>query len=431
MYPLKNADGSYTSYPNGLTTEPENRSLDLLFQLRDVRHPRMRARGMNEPISIIEIDESAIKASHVRLQKWPRNWYASLIARASEGGATVIGLDLFLSEEGGTSAEDREADRQLVEAIKNAGNVVIPMKTSGGSSAELNPLPAFAEAAYATGFVDFPLDGDGFVRSSQLFFARYGGATDYSFASRLAEGHLFTQKYAQKLSELQQRGLDEQAASEEAGIYAQQASQLMPGSDSDVLLDGRVLPLRPDLNLQLDFRARPPAFRRISARELLFEQSAQVPEDFFRDRIVLIGATNLDAPDQFPTPFYESSLLARMLDRSLPNAPARTPGVELHATSLATILYGRAPVRPRYSLQAASLLLPVTLAALAVFLLRAFWGLLAVAIIAAASLVVSSWVFNAHGLILPMASAWLALGLLTPAGLGLRYTRERVQSARR
>jgi adenylate cyclase len=431
MYPLKNSDGTYTSYPLGLTTEWENRALDLLFQLRDARHPGLRARGQSEPISIIEIDEASIKVSRVRMQKWPRNWYARLVDRASEGGATVIGLDLFLSEEGGTSNEDIEADRQLVESIERAGNVVLATKTGSGGFDELKPLPAFADAAYATGFADFPLDGDGFVRSSQLFLARKEGALDFSFATRLAEGHLLAQKYAQKFSELRQRGLDEQAATEEAGAYAQQSSMLKTGSaDGEVLLNDRILPLRTDLNLQLDFRGRAPAFRRISARDVLFEKNAQIPDDFFRDRVVLIGATNLDAPDQFPTPLYEPSLLARMLDRSLRGVPpARTPGIELHATSVATLLFGHAPIRPRYGLQVASLILPLALAALSIFLLRVFRGLLAVALIAVASLVVASWAFNAHGLILPLASVWLGLGLLTPAGLGLRYARERVLRA--
>jgi adenylate cyclase len=432
MRPLKDAErNSYASYPFGLTTEMENRALDLLFQLRDVRRQSLRARGKSEPISIIGIDEAAIKASRVRLQKWPRNWYARLIDRASEGGATVIGLDIFLSEEGGTSAEDREADRQLVEAIARAGNVVIAMKAAGGGGEELRPLREFAEAAYATGFVDLPLDGDGFVRSSQLFHARAGGETDFSFAVRIAEGHLLAQKYAQKFSELRKRGVDDEAAATEAGDYAQQTSSLKAMPDGSALLGERVLPLRNDLNLQLDFRARPPAFRHLSASQLLFEEGAlKVPEDFFRDRIVLIGAMNIDAPDQFPTPFYDPSFLARYLDRSLSNAPpARTHGVELHATSAATMLFGNALVRPRYGWQAALLMLPLALVALAVFRLRAFLSLLSVLVIAAAVLVVSSWAFNSRQLILPLASAWLGMGLLAPLGLGLRYARERVLRA--
>ncbi|MFS8085573.1 MAG: CHASE2 domain-containing protein, partial [Acidobacteriota bacterium] len=233
MRPLKDADGSYASHPYGLTTALENQALDLFFQLRDARHPQLRQRGLSEPITIIEIDEASIKASNVRLQKWPRDWYARLIDRASVGGASVIGLDNFLSEEGGVSAEDRAADQKLAKSIADAGNVVVAMKTAAGGYEEIKPLPMFADAAYATGFVDLPLDQDGFVRSSQLFQARPGQEAKFSFATRLAEGYL--------------------AASAAEGAPPQ---YLKPDAEASVRLGERVIRLRNDLNLQLDFRAR-------------------------------------------------------------------------------------------------------------------------------------------------------------------------------
>ena len=102
---------------------------------------------------------------------------------------------------------------------------------------------------------------------------------------------------------------------------------------------------------------------------------------------MLIGAANIDAPDLFATPFYEPMALARLLDRNLPNIPKRTPGVELHATAIATLLFGNTPTRPRYAGQAIALLLLLALAAMAVFWLRALWGLLAVLLIAGFGLV--------------------------------------------
>ena len=403
MRPLKDTDGSYASHPYGLTTGLENHALDLFFQLRDARHPSLRQRGITEPITIIEIDEASIKASNVRLQKWPRDWYARLIDRASVGGASVIGLDTFLSEEGGVSAEDKTADQKLAKSIADAGNVVIAMKTAAGGFEEIKPLPVFADAAYAVGFVDLPLDPDGFVRGSQLFQSRPGQDTKFSFATRLAEGYL--------------------TAGAPEGAPPQ---YLKPGADGTVRLGDRVIRLRNDLNLQLDFRARSPAFRRISAADILFNKQAQIPDDLFRNRIVLIGASNIDAPDLFPTPFYEPSALARLFDRSLPNIPKRTPGVELHATAAATMLFGSSLKRPRYIWQTLAVLLSLSLMALGVFGLRALWGLLAVILVATLALVVSSWAFNAHGLILPLASAWLGMAILTPAGLSLRYARERL-----
>jgi adenylate cyclase len=398
MRPLKDAEGSY---PYGVTTGLENNALDLLFQLRDARHPNLRQRGLSEPITIVEIDDATIKASRVRIQKWPRDLYARLIDRASLGGATVIGLDVFLSEEGGASADDKAADQKLVKSITEAGNVVVAMKTSAGGFEELKPLPMFAEPAYATGFVDLPLDSDGFVRSTQLFLR--GQDPKISFATRLAEGHLTA------------------LAPEGAA-----PPLLEETSDGNARLAQRVVPLRNDGNLQLDFRARSPAFRRVSAADILFNDQGKISDDLFRDRIVLIGASNIDAPDLFPTPFYESSALARLIDRSLPGAPKRTPGVELHANAVATVLFGKSLTRPRYVWQTLALLLSLTLLALGVFGLRALWGLLAVVLVAVLSLLASSWAFNAHGVILPLASAWLGMAILTPAGLGLRYARERL-----
>src|SRR6476646_2849988 len=328
MRPLRDSDGSFASYPYGLMTDLENKAVDLLFQTRDARHQDLRSRGLREPLTIIEIDEESIKASKVRLQKWPRDWYARLIDRASEGGAAVIGVDTFFSEEGGVSSEDKAADKKLAESIANAGNVVLAMKSASGGSPEIKTLSIFSEGAYAVGFVDLPLDKDGFVRSPQLFLAQPGQEAQLSFASRLAEGYL--------------------AANMPEGT-SPPALQLV--SEKTVKLADRILRLRNDLNLQLDYRSRSPAFRRISAAESLFEDPSTVPTDLFRDRIVLIGASNIDAPDLFPTPFYETMALTHLISRNLPTAPQRTPGVELHATATATIVFGNVLTRPRYGWQ--------------------------------------------------------------------------------
>ena len=406
LRPSKDTDGNYASSPYGLNTGLENKATDLLFQLRDVLRPGVRARGLSEPITIIEIDEQAIKASGVRLQKWRRDWYARLIERANKGGPSVIGLDIYLSEEGGTSPEDRAYDQQLVKAMTDAGNVVIASKLPAGGFPAITPLPQFADAAYTVGFVDLPLDSDEFVRSSQLRWGE-GDNMQFSLATHLAQGYLG------------------------AHLAAGQTPQyLTPVDAENVLLNKRILPLRNGGTLQMDFRARTPAFRQVSAGEILFKDDGEVSDDLFRDRIVLIGATNIDAPDLFPTPFYEPSAvtrwLARLLRCSLPTAPKRTPGVELHATTAATMLFGQPAVRPHYRWQLIVLMLPLVLCALAVFRLRSLWGLLAVVLIGVTTLAVSSWAFNAHGLILPLASAWLGLAVLTPLGLGLRYAHERV-----
>jgi adenylate cyclase len=394
MRPIKDADGTYAAEPYGLVTILENRALDLLFQLRDVTRPEIRARGIQEPITIIEVDEGAIRQSNIRLQKWPRQYYARLIDRAREGGARVVGLDVYLSEAGGLSEDDKADDQTLADAIYNTENVVIVQKLEAGGIPSIVPLPLFAEGATAVGFADLPHDNDNSVRSTMLVRAnRQDGQDQFSFAAALAQ--LYT------------------------------GEELKPESEFSVRLGSRVLPLRADRNLQLDFRGRTPGFRRISAGEILFNPDAQLPPELFRDRIVIIGATNNDAPDLFSTPFYEPMTLARVFDHDLPTIPARMPGVEIHATAVATMLFGNNLVHPSYTMRVLMLLAPLSLVALAIFLLRAMWGFVAVMLIIGGILFVSSWAFNSQATILPLASAWLSVGLLAPVGFVLRYSYER------
>ncbi len=416
MQPLREAGGGYVTYPYGLTTPLENRALDTLFQLRDALHPELRARGLSEPITLIEIDEPSIRASNVRLQRWPRDWYARLLERANEGGARVVGLDIYLSEQGGTTEEDKRADRALADAIYNTENIVIAQKLAAGGVPAIVPLanfddeehtPAFAANATAVGFVDFPEDSDNFVRAVQLFHQDAGAQqAQYSFGAALAQ--LYTGK------------------------------ELKNEAEGLVRLGERTLPLRNDVALQLDYRGRVPSFRHVSAgdilcdvfrqtsaRDIKCDDSAKPSDDLFRDRIVIIGATNNDAPDLFLTPFYEPGALARLFDGELPRVPSRMPGIEVHANVAATMLFGQTPVRPSYSQQVLMLLLPLFFVALGVFLLRAWLSVVVIAGVAAALLVVSSWAFNSHAVVLPLASAWLGVGLLAPLGFVLRFARER------
>src|SRR5207237_110041 len=177
----------FPSNPYELVTSIEEFGLDLLFQMRDVLQPDMRERGLQEPITIIGVDEATIRASNVRLQNWPRSYYARLIDRASQGGASVIGVDVYFSERGGLTDEYKAWDQQLVDAINNAGNVVIVKKLPEGGSAAINPLPEFAEAASAVAFSDLPSDSDGVLRTALLGHVAQDGSIDTSFASNVAQ----------------------------------------------------------------------------------------------------------------------------------------------------------------------------------------------------------------------------------------------------
>jgi adenylate cyclase len=404
MLPLREADGRYDKNPYGLLNALENRALDLLFQLRDARRADARARGLGEPITIVAVDEESIRASRVRLQRWPRDWYARLVTRAREGGARVVGLDLYLSEKGGDYPDggdpedalpdkDRAADLALADAIYETENVVLAQKLAAGGVPAILPHEMFAEGATAVAFVDFPHDGDQSVRAAQPVITQPGAAPQLSFAAALAQ------------------------------LYTDET--LEPDGDSAVRLGARRLPLRNDGTLQIDFRGRTPSFRTVSAGDILFKDDAGVPDELFRDRIVIIGATNNDAPDLFLTPFYEPFALARLFDRALPSVPARMPGVEVHANATATLINGRALARPSYFGQLLFVLAALAVVAFAVFRLRALFGVALVVAVAVLLLFVSAWAFDARGLVLPLASAWAGVALLAPLGFLLRQAHER------
>src|SRR6266446_784208 len=425
MRPMRDADGSFAARPYGLTTSVENQAVDLLFQLRDAHHPERRIRGLREPITIIGIDEESVRASGLRAQNYPRSNYGRLIDRTSDGGASIIGLDLLLVGNSGSDPAAQNQDQALVDAIKRAGNVVLAEKTGNGGTPALEPAPMFADVAWANGFVDLPLDSDGLLRSAAIRLNKDDSeGPALSFAARLVEGYRYSQLFEKHFGELKAKGATDDQAQTEATGSAQQEAVLKQSPDGNLICGNRLLPLRNDGFLQLDFRARPQAFRYLSASQVLNNNSPD-NSDLFRNRIVLIAQTSVAGADYFATPFFEASLPARLLDRSLPNTPARTSGIEIHATAVATMLNGDSPWRPRYSRQIAFLLLPLLMAAVAVFSLRAWMAVLSVALIGLALLLIASSAFNSNAMVLPLASCWFSLAFLTPAGLSLRYARER------
>jgi len=284
----------------------------------------------------------------------------------------------------------------------------------------------FVEAAWAIGFVDLPLDSDGLLRSVAVRLRPEGeDEWQLSFAGRLVEGHRFTQLYDRKVAELKTQGLNEDQAQTEAMKFAQQEAVLKQTPDGNLRCGDRMLPLRKDGFLQLDFRGRPPAFRYIPASQILNGDADSIGDDLFRNRIVLIGQTSLAGSDYYATPFFEPSALARLLDRNSPVSPVRSSGVEIHATAIASMLNGNSLWRPAYGWQIVFVLWPFLLAGFAVFRLRAWLALFAVVFVAFGVLLAGSWAFNSRSLILPVASSWLGLAVLTPTGLSLRYARER------
>jgi signal transduction histidine kinase/CHASE2 domain-containing sensor protein len=126
---------------------------DLQFRLRP-------ARPTSSQVALVLIDD----ASLARLGRWP--WSRSLLARllrqANAMRPAAIGLDIVLSEPG-----PPDQDRELAQAIHDAGNVVLAARltTSPQDRLWIEPLPEFAQAAAGIGHVQAITGPDGICRS--------------------------------------------------------------------------------------------------------------------------------------------------------------------------------------------------------------------------------------------------------------------------
>lgn len=121
-----------------------------------------------EDVLIVAIDE----ASLVELGRWPwsRRVHAQLIDKLSATDAKSIILDIIFAEK---NQVDSEGDKALELAIKNAGNVVLPVLVEqprlGAQLKETLPMSSLIEAGAKLGHVHIELDGDGIARSVYLY----------------------------------------------------------------------------------------------------------------------------------------------------------------------------------------------------------------------------------------------------------------------
>jgi CHASE2 domain-containing sensor protein/signal transduction histidine kinase len=274
-------------------------------------------------VLIVAIDEASI----ARMGRWPwsRRLHAALIDHLTRDGARAVGLDLILSE---PDRVDADADALLAAALRRSGRVVLPMLMEydqRGAASESGPLPSLATAAASLGHIHFELDRDGIVRSA---FLREG---------------LNVPRHAHFAVELLR--LAGYAPAEWPGARS-------PISRSDGWLRDRWV--------HFPFAGPPGTFTHVSYADVL---SDRVPERFFRDRIVLIGATAAGLGDVYPTPVSGEGI--------------PMPGVEISANLLAALRSGSTLVPATLATQVWLAAIPVLLLMFVYRVLSARWALLA------------------------------------------------------
>jgi adenylate cyclase len=277
-----------------------------------------------DDIVIIDIDGRS-ESELGRFSQWPHSYYTQLVNYLSEGGAAIIGLDIILVKD----IRNPQDDRELIQAISNAGNIVnalyfeqedsiswrYKMMTPPREfewqkfSQELpiehremfpdndrigNEFFSLLNAGYSLGHVNFRGDVDGVVRKIHLF-SNFLDQSYSSFAFRI-----FTAL----------NGINEVDFSQKGLVRLSSEGKLM-----------REVPIDEDGNMLINWAGNFQTFRYISFYDVL---KKRIPKEWFEGKIVLVGTS---LPGLFDL-------------RSVPFNPA-FPGVEIHANILHTLLSGQ------------------------------------------------------------------------------------------
>jgi len=355
----------------GLLEGVELEAYDFLVSAHTIAPP--------EELFYVDFDDAAMTAWGV--SRIPRDKLAALVEKASSGGAEIIGLDVLLDERRGT-----EEDAALARAMGDAGNVVLATVFDEEHLPGVEPQPVFRESALSVGFVNLPLDSDGFLRRMFLWM----GTTQHtaeSFPVAVAVNYL-----GQPL----ERG--------RAGSYRLGEKEI------------HVSPAAPNTALIGAWSREPvrtvPVLRFLAAG---FDSAA------VKGKIVLVGQSSTKGKDTFLTPqfhFGESRARRRLLS-----------GTEVYAAAVASLLHertiqtlGRAQLWALNYLLAALVALVVVRRRFATGLAGAVAGLVCGVLIAQA--------LFARGVWMPFLSTEAGVLLVLPAGLGYRFVEERRLKAR-
>ncbi len=225
---------------------------------------------------------------------WHRH-YANVIRAAGEAGAKVIGLDVAF----GIPVEKYEPDfdRSLGEAVSTSPvPVVCAFATTINTNPEAQQIPInmLSAALGLAGFANVTADSDDFVRRQELIEAPPGAA--HSLALRIAE------KFAGSDAEWQ---------------------------NGKLVFQGRPIPIAADRSIAINYAGPPATFPSVSLAD--FEAAAKAGNmdqlrKWVSGKIVLVGTDSLD--DRRSTPFFTLFNGTKWL----------TPGVEIHANTVRTLL---------------------------------------------------------------------------------------------
>jgi adenylate cyclase len=271
----------------------------------------------DSPIVLVTIDDQSFESLPSRWP-WPRYYYAEVIENLTQAGAKVIGVDVILDV---PDVEHEGSDQKMADAIQQSGRVVLAGKIEyggrGRSYANLvTPIPVLLAADGTWGLTSMEADRDGMYRQ-----------------------YVIAQPYQEEI--LPSFGL--QVLRKYFDIPVSDSLRIEEGI---IHLAGLRIPLSSEGMLRINFAGPAGTFPQHSFESVIDDEQFSLKEDYdldyfstsllpdevFKDKIVLIGSTVSELHDNFPTPFFEFT------DRQGNERKAEMPGVEIHANAIWSIL---------------------------------------------------------------------------------------------
>ncbi len=306
------------------------------------------------------------------LMFWHR-YYAQAIRAAALAGARVFGLDIFFAIP--VTKWEPQNDRELAEAVveTSAAMPVICGFVPGAVDKQMEwpvPLYLFASAAGLTASLHLEVDPDDFIRRQQLIEQGSGpidGRTR-SLALRIAEKFLGQQTRV---------------------------------ANGHLYLGNISIPADREGSIAINYAGPPGTFPQVSLADFLDAARAGDTarlRGWVQGKIVLLGTDSITGQDHHATPFYTLG----------PGPTATTPGIEIHANIIHTILEHRFLVSPPAWASLSILFLIAAAGAAVAIYQKLRQATLSLAAMLAATLLAGHLLFR-MGTVLPVASLVSAL----------------------
>ena len=405
--------------------------LNWLFAVRGPAQPPQN-------VAIVAIDSRTGDQLDLPAQPrdWPRTVHGRLVDALVERGAAVIVFDVHFGR-----AKDADADRTFVDAVRRAGNVVLvelltgkrqPITDTAGRDVGLvwaeELVPPFAElAASAAGLATFPLPKEG---AAVYQFWSFKESANQAPTMPAVALQLYARDTARSLTgrarKLSPSDAENLPDPDMAFNDARELRRLMRGlrmiyrqADASFPADGSP-PLTSQSTLEqsvaamyagdahpyLNFYGPPHTIATVPYQSVIRGTDPNLAADAmdFRGKVVFVGYSDYYDPGQ-PDRFYTVYTRNDGVDLS---------GVEIAATAFANLATQRtlAPLGP-WTAMLLVFSFGLLLGSL-IYLLNAYIGVTLALLIAAAYMAVAQTLFNAHAIVVPVATPLL---VLTPLAL--------------